>query len=102
MDWYNTYEYFDLIPHTHGSGAVVVLLMGAFAMPVVTAFGLANVFHIIHEVQEYAFDVFAGTENVGGAPDIISDLTVGLIGTAAYGAIYFWLKRRRGERARLM
>jgi hypothetical protein len=102
MDWYNTYEYFDLIPHTHGSGAVVVLLMGAFAMPVVTAFGLANVIHIIHEIQEYAFDVFAGTENVGGIADTISDLTVGLIGTALYGAVFYWLRRRRGERERLM
>lgn len=102
MDWYNTYEYFDLIPHTHGSGAVAVLLMGAFAIPAVTAFGLANVIHILHEVQEYAFDVFAGTENVGGIADTISDLAVGLVGTAAYVAIFYWLQRRRGEDVRPM
>jgi hypothetical protein len=102
MSWYNTYEYFDLIPHTHGSGAVAVVLMGAFGFPAVAAFGMANVIHIIHEVQEYAFDVFIGTENVGGAPDIISDLTVGLVGTALYAGIYHWLRRRRGDPVRLM
>lgn len=87
FDLYNRYLHFDLIPHCHGSGALAGVLLNAFDMQPLTAFGVANGIHALLEAQEYLTDVFCGTHNVRGAWDSIGDLGAGLIGTATYVGI---------------
>ena len=86
---YDRYYYFDLIPHFHGAGALAYVLKYIFRMPVLSAVGLANMFHILLEAQEYYTDVLLGTHNVHGVADHVNDLLAGLAGTVAYG----WLSR---------
>ncbi len=84
FDLYDRYKHFDLIPHAHGSGALGAVLLNAFRMQPLAAFGVANGIHGLLEAQEIFTDVFFGTHNVRGAWDSIGDLGVGLIGTSTY------------------
>lgn len=99
---YDSYFYFDLIPHFHSTAALAVVLLGAFSARGGPAsgwgsfwggVGLANIIHMLLEAQEYYTDVFLKTHNVRGVFDIVNDLTVGLIGTLIYGLIYFSIVR---------
>ncbi len=90
---YDTYYYFDLVPHFHGTGAATVVLWGASRLPAISAAGLATIAHVALEVQEYYTDVLLGTHNVGGAADVVNDLAVGLLATAIYAGLYA-LRRR--------
>lgn len=96
FDLYDRYKHFDLIPHCHGSGALAAVLLNAFEMPPLTAFGVANGIHGLLEAQEYLTDVFFGTHNVRGAWDSIGDLGAGLIGTSTY-ILASWALRPGGS-----
>ncbi|HEY1391345.1 MAG TPA: hypothetical protein VGF38_22595 [Ktedonobacterales bacterium] len=84
FDLYDRYKHFDLIPHGHGSGALAAVLLNAFRMQPLAAYGVANGIHGLLEAQEILTDVFFGTHNVRGAWDSIGDLGAGLIGTSTY------------------
>ncbi len=90
---YDTYFYFDLIPHFHSTAALAAVLLGAFGFSFWSGVGLANIIHMLLEAQEYYTDVFLKTHNVRGLFDTVNDLTVGLIGTLIYGLIYFSIVR---------
>jgi hypothetical protein len=94
FDLYNSYRHFDLVPHGHGTGAVTVLFAWLLRQPILSAVGLATVLHVGIEAQEYYSDVLFGLANVRGTWDVVNDLVVGVIGSVAYGAGY-WLVRRR-------
>jgi hypothetical protein len=94
FDLYDRYFHFDLIPHAHGSGALGAVLLNAFKMQPLAAFGVANGIHGLLEAQEILTDVFCGTHNVRGAWDSIGDLGAGLIGTSAYIAVSYYLRNR--------
>lgn len=85
---YDSYFYFDLIPHFHGTGAIAAVLVGAFGMSFWGGVGLANIIHMLLEAQEYYTDVFLKTHNVRGTFDVVNDLVVGLLGTLLYVVIY--------------
>lgn len=95
FDLYDRFAYFDLIPHFHGTGAATVVIQRLLGLPVLTAVGLANILHLLLEVQEYYTDVLAGTRNVHGAGDVVNDLLVGLLGTALYGGASYVLSKCR-------
>ena len=92
---YNTYRHFDLLPHAHGTGAITVVLAHLMRLPALSAIGVANVLHILLEAQEYYSDVMFGLENVRGTWDVVNDLVVGVLGSAAYAAAYVWMARRQ-------
>lgn len=93
FDLYDTYYYFDLVPHFHSSGALAVVLRG-LGLPFSGAIGMANVIHMGLEAQEYYTDVFFGTHNVRGVSDTVNDLTVGLAGTGIYSGLRALFERR--------
>jgi len=95
FDLYDRYFHFDLIPHAHGSGALGAVLLNAFKMQPLAAFGVANGIHGLLEAQEILTDVFCGTHNVRGAWDSIGDLGAGLIGTSAYIAVSYYIRLDR-------
>ena len=95
FDLYDRYLHFDLIPHAHGSGALGAVLLNAFRMQPLAAFGVANGIHGLLEAQEILTDVFFGTHNVRGAWDSIGDLGAGLIGTSAYIAVSYYIRLDR-------
>ncbi len=99
FDLYDRYLHFDLIPHCHGSGALAAVLLNAFDMQPLTAFGVANGIHGLLEAQEILTDVFCGTHNVRGAWDSIGDLGAGLIGTSMYIGVSDALRRSASARA---
>lgn len=92
---YDSYFYFDLIPHFHGTGAIAAVLMGAFRWTFWSGVGFANIIHMFLEAQEYYTDVFLGTHNVRGVFDVVNDLIAGVIGTIVYGMIYLWFIKWR-------
>ena len=94
---YDTYYYFDLIPHFHGTGATAAVLFGAFDLPALSAVGLANIIHMLLEAQEFYTDVLFKTRNVRGTLDVVNDLVVGIVGAGLYIAIYHALDRRTDE-----
>lgn len=99
FDLYERYRDFDVIPHTHGTGALGVVLQGA-GLSASSAIGWATVLHVLLEMQEYYTDVFFETRNVHGARDVIKDLTAGIAGVLLYVPLYALLRRRRvAERA---
>ncbi len=102
FDLYDRYKHFDLIPHGHGSGALAAVLLNAFGMQPLAAYGVANGIHGLLEAQEILTDVFFGTHNVRGAWDSIGDLGVGLIGTSTYIVISdaLWPSRGAAREAR--
>ncbi len=87
FDLYDSYYFFDLIPHFHGSGALSAVMQFAFGWVTLAAAGLANIIHILLEAQEYYTDVLAGTINVRGTADTINDLVVGVAGSLIYPAL---------------
>lgn len=92
---YDTYFYFDLIPHFHSTAALAVVLLGAFGFSFWGGVGFANIIHMFLEAQEYYTDVIFKTHNVRGTFDVVNDLVGGVIGTILYGLIYIWFTRRR-------
>lgn len=92
---YDSYFYFDLIPHFHGTGAIAAVALGAFGFSFWGGVGFANIVHLLLEAQEYYTDLFLGTHNVRGTLDIVNDLIIGVVGTIFYGLIYLWLKSLR-------
>lgn len=94
LNLYDSYFYFDLIPHFHGTGAIAAVLIGAFGWAFWSGVGLANIIHMVLEAQEYYTDVFLGTHNVRGVFDVVNDLVVGVVGTIAYGLIFLWFRQR--------
>lgn len=96
FDLYDGYKHFDLIPHTHGTGAMTVLAAWLFRLPMLSAVGVATVGHVLLEVQEYASDVAFGYRNVRGTWDVIGDLSAGIVGTAVYSMAYRRVVRDRG------
>lgn len=81
---YDSYFYFDLIPHFHSTAALAAVLLGAFSFSFWGGVGLANIIHMLLEAQEYYTDVFLGTHNVRGTFDVVNDLLVGILGTIIY------------------
>ncbi len=93
LDLYDSYFYFDLFAHFHGTGAIAAVFLGAFGMRWLWAMVLANTIHLGLEVQEYLTDVFFGTHNVRGMFDSINDVLAGILGTAFYvGLLILWRK----------
>lgn len=92
---YDSYFYFDLIPHFHGTGALAAVLVGAFGMSFWGGVGAVNIIHMLLEAQEYYTDVFLGTHNVRGTSDPINDLLVGILGTIIYCLIVKYLLSSR-------
>ena len=90
---YDSYFYFDLIPHLHSTAALAVVLLGAFGFTFWSGVGVANIIHLLLEAQEYYTDVFLGTHNVRGVFDVVNDLLVGVLGTLLYGLIYIHFKK---------
>lgn len=88
---YDSYFYFDLIPHFHGTGAIAAVLVGVFGISFWGGVGLANIIHMLLEAQEYYTDVFLGTHNVRGVFDVVNDLLVGILGTIIYCLIVKYL-----------
>lgn len=98
LNLYDSYYYFDLIPHFHGTGALAASLRTGFDLSALSAMGVANMVHVALEGQEYYTDVFFGTHNVRGVSDTVNDLLAGLSGTICYGLASVLLrKRRRGK-----
>jgi hypothetical protein len=96
---YDTYYYFDLLPHFYAPGVVAVIAMRAFGFPVLSAAGLANTVHIALEAQEHYTDVLFGTHNVRGVSDVVNDLAVGLVATILFPAGLMLLEKRRRSQA---
>lgn len=88
FDWYDGYSYFDIFAHFHGLGAFAIVLYTFFVISPLEAVGLANIFHIMLELQEYYTDAFFNTHNVQGTFDVEHDLLAGLLGSFAYMTAY--------------
>lgn len=91
---YDTHFYFDLIPHFHGTGAIVAVFQGALGFSTPISLVLGNGIHILLEAQEYYTDVFFGTHNVRGAFDTQNDVIFGILGSLAYSFVLFWRKKK--------
>jgi hypothetical protein len=103
LNLYNTWLEWDHIPHSHGPGALAIVIAGAFGFPILTGVGLATLLHVILEIQEFYGDVLLGTHNVRDLQDQMNDLLSGVIGVIAYGLIWWrWsaLRRKRPRPAR--
>lgn len=92
MDWYDTVFWFDLIPHTHGPGALTVVLMELARMSYPGAVAIVQIGHILLEGQEFYGDLIFDTRNVRGLFDTVNDLLVGVVGSIWYGIIYHRLR----------
>lgn len=100
LNLYNLWLEWDHIPHSHGPGALAMVLAGAFGFPILTAVGLATIFHVILEIQEFYGDVFLGTHNVRDLQDQMNDLLSGIIGVIVYGVIWWRASTLQRKRAR--
>lgn len=94
FDLYDRYFFFDLLPHTHGSGALAAVVTRTFGLTAWGGIGVTTVVHTLLEAQEYYTDVLAGTHNVRGTWDVVNDLLAGLVGAGVYAT----LARRLGGR----
>lgn len=94
---YDSYFYFDLLPHFHSTAALAVVLLGAFGFSFWSGVGVANIIHMLLEAQEYYTDVLFGTHNVRGTFDVVNDLMVGILGTLIYGLIYLSFAKWRSK-----
>lgn len=90
---YDTYFYFDLIPHFHGTGALAAMLFGAFSFSALSAIGFANIIHMLLEAQEFYTDVLFKTHNVRGTFDVVNDMVVGIFGTFIYVLLIFLYRK---------
>jgi hypothetical protein len=88
LNLYDTYRYFDLLPHVHGPGAATVVLMELARLPLLASIGIVQVGHILLEGQEYYTDVLLGTQNITEIADPINDMLVGVLGSVLYGLVY--------------
>jgi hypothetical protein len=99
LNLYDTYYYFDLIPHFHGPGALALLPLAGFGVNPIASVGLAHILHTLLEIQEYYTDVLVGTHNVRGVEDTVHDLAAGLVGATSYVVLYIlvarFLRKRR-------
>lgn len=94
---YDSFFYFDLIPHFYGTGAIAVVF-AAMGASFASSVGLANVIHMVLEAQEFYTDVFFKTHNVRGLFDTVNDLTVGLVATIIYAGLYLlWRKKAKSQ-----
>lgn len=101
FDLYNTYPlWFNHIPHSHGPGALAIVLAGAFGFPILTAVGLATICHVYLEVEELYGDILFGTHNFLDKQYEMNDLIFGLIGVTVYGLIWWRWSALRKKRAR--
>lgn len=94
LDLYDRYFFFDLIPHSHGGGAITIVASEILRAPVLVGVGVSQIVHILLEAQEYYSDVLFDLRNVRGTWDTLNDLLAGVAGSLVYGAIY--AARRRG------
>lgn len=92
---YDTYFYFDLIPHFHGTGAVAAVLFSTLRFSALSSIGAATIIHMLLEAQEFYTDVLFKTHNVRGTFDVVNDLVVGLAGATIYTTIFFVIKKMR-------
>ena len=97
LNLFDTWQNFDLVPHFHGAGALAVVFAGAFGLAFWPAIGLANLAHVLLEGQEWLGDWLFDSRNVRGVWDSVRDLSVGLVGSAAYPALWRWLRAPRAE-----
>ena len=97
LDLYDSYRYFDAIPHSHGTGAATVVAGELLDMPALSAIGLTQLAHVGLEAQEYYSDVAFGLRNVRGTWDVVNDLLAGAVGATLYGWL---LARSRASAAR--
>lgn len=86
FDLYDRYQYFDAIPHAHGTGAFTVAAAELLDVTPLSAIGVAQVCHILLEAQEYYSDVLFDLRNVRGTWDTVNDLLAGVVGSVAYAA----------------
>jgi len=103
LNLYNAWLEWDHIPHSHGPGALAIVIAGAFGFPILTGIGLATLLHVILEIQEFYGDVLLGTHNVRDLQDQMNDLLSGVVGVIVYGLIWWrWsaLRRKRARPAR--
>jgi len=100
LNLYNLWLEWDHIPHSHGPGALAVVLAGAFGFPILTAVGLATLLHVVLEIQEFYGDVLLGTHNVRDLQDQMNDLLSGVIGVIVYGIVWWRWSFLRRKRAR--
>lgn len=91
---YDSYFYFDLLPHFHGTASLGIVLTAAFRLNPVSSIGIANITHTLLEIQEYYTDVLLGTHNIRGTFDVVNDLAVGILGSFIYMLIYLCLTRK--------
>jgi hypothetical protein len=87
---YNTFEYYDLLPHFHGPGSVAIAIRGLSELSPFGAFLGTNLLHGLLELQENLGDLLFGTHNVNGIGDTLHDLGSGLAGSVIYLALYHW------------
>jgi hypothetical protein len=97
FDLYETYAYYDLIPHTLNSGVYTVIAAWLLRLSIPCAIGIATIGHVLFEIQEAYGDEIFGTRNVGGVMDTVNDLLGGLIGSVVYGFIYWRYVRKAGR-----
>lgn len=96
LDLYDSYTYFDAIPHSHGSGALTVAIANVFEIPAASALGYSQVLHILLEAQEYYSDVWFDLKNVRGTWDMANDLLAGVVGGVKYALLLALWRRQTG------
>jgi hypothetical protein len=103
LNFYNTIEWWDHVPHFHGPGALAVVMMGAFGMRAIAAMGLTTMLHVWLEIEEFYGDVFLHTHNVNGVQDTVNDELYGLLGVLIYAFVFtrsLYLRRRKPQPGR--
>jgi hypothetical protein len=100
LNVYNAWLEWDHIPHTHGPGALAIVIAGAFGFPILTGIGLATLLHVVLEIQEFYGDVLLGTHNVRDLQDQMNDLLCGVIGVIVYGIVWWRWSALRQKRPR--
>jgi hypothetical protein len=92
LDLYALPWRFDLIPHTYGplAGVLVLADLGVgLAVRTLTVLGVA----VLFELQEIVGDLYFGTSNVGGAWDTAGDLAGAITGAVLLP--WAWRRWRR-------
>lgn len=100
LNLYEVWLEWDHIPHSHGPGALAIVLAGAFGLPILSAIGMSTLLHVILEIQEFYGDVLLGTHNVRDTQDQMNDLLSGVVGVLVYGAIWYRWSALRRKRAK--
>lgn len=96
FDLFDTYRYFDLVPHFHGTGAITLVAAQLLGVSGWAAIGVAQATHVLLEAQEYWSDVLFGLRNVRGTWDTVNDLVAGLAGSLVYVGLWAWRRRDAG------